>query len=57
MAKWGPAKKNGQCWRYGRGSQKFGQSWDRRKMEEREMRRRLAREENDVRKNFEGGSL
>lgn len=43
--------------RYGRGSQKFGQSWDRRKMEEREMRRRLAREEKDVRKNFEGGTL
>ena len=57
MAKWGPAKKNGQCWRYGRGSQKFGQSWDRRKMEEREMRRRLAREEKDVRKKFEGGTL
>ena len=57
MAKWGPAKKNGQCWRYGRGSQKFGQSWDRQKMEEREMRRRLSREEKDVRKKFEGGAL
>ena len=43
MAKWGPAKKNGQCWRYGRGSQKFGQSWDRQKMEERERARERAR--------------
>ena len=43
--------------RYGRGSQKFAQSWDRQKMEEREMRRRLACEEKDVRKKFEGGSL
>ena len=29
--------------RYGRGSQKFGQSWDRQKMEERERARERAR--------------
>lgn len=29
--------------RFGRGSQKFGQSWDRRKMEERERARERAR--------------
>ena len=48
---------DGRSFRFKRGANKFGQSWDSRKMEEREMRRRLAREEKDARKKFEGGTL
>ena len=57
MAKWGPAKKNGQCWRYGRGSQKFGLSWDRQKMEERERARQRKREAKAARRAFENGGV
>ena len=41
--------------RYGRGSQKFGQSWDRQKMEERERARDRKREAKAARRAFENG--
>ena len=41
--------------RFGRGSQKFGQSWDRRKMEERERARQRNRTNKAARRAFENG--
>ena len=48
--------KSGQgLFRFGRGSQKFGQSWDRQKMEERERARQRKREAKAARRAFENG--
>ena len=43
MAKYFADAPGGRSFRFGRGSQKFGQSWDRQKMEERERARERAR--------------
>ena len=43
MAKYFADAPGGRSVRYGRGSQKFGQSWDRQKMEERKRERDRAR--------------
>lgn len=55
MAKWA-ANHNGRSFRYGRGKNKFCQSWDAEKMAERERARRQAREDKDARHKFEGGA-
>ena len=54
MAKWA-ANHNGRSFRYGRGKNKFWQSWDAEKMAERERARRLNRETKDARRKFKGG--
>lgn len=43
--------------RYGRGRQKFGQSWDRQKMEERERARQRKREDKAARRAYENGGV
>ena len=50
--------KSGQgLFRYGRGSQKFGQSWDIQKMEERERARQRKREAKAARRAYENGGV
>ena len=50
--------KSGQgLFRFGRGSQKFGQSWDRQKMEERERARQRKRDDKAARRAFENGGV
>lgn len=55
MAKYFADAPGGRSFRYGRGSQKFGQSWDRQKMEERERSRDRKREAKAARRAFENG--
>ena len=55
MAKYFADAPGGRSFRYGRGSQKFGQSWDRQKMEERKRARDRKREAKAARRAFENG--